>query len=576
MKNEDKTKQQLAEELEIVSKQLARQQESEQLYRAIFESAVTPMVLIEEDTTLSLVNTEFEELSGYSRAEVEGKKSWMDFVAKDDLLRMKEYHRLRRIDPTAAPKSYTFRFIDRYGKLKYIFVTLGMVPGTKRSIASLMDITERRRLELELRESEEKYRVLAESANDGILVVQDGMVKFANHKVTEFQGLSIEEITSTSFEELVHPDDRQMVAEHYEKRLRGEKPRERYPVRIVDRNGGIRWIETSSSSIMWEGSPAVLSIIRDVTERKQAEGRLEHLNLALRAIRKVNQLIVREKERDRLLKRACSSLIETRGYYNAWIALLDESGRLVTTAEAGLGEDFLPVVERLKRGELTVCGKLALEQSEVVVTEDPRSTCTDCPLADKYQGRGAMTVRLEHGSRVYGSLSISIPVTFVTDRQEQTLLREVAADIALALYAMELEEEREQAEQALRQAREYAEAIVDTVREPLVVLDADLRVVSANRSFYRTFKVTAEETEGRFIYELGNRQWDIPRLRELLEQILPQNTKFDDFVVEHDFPAIGRRTMLLNARRIYRERKKMDMILLAIEDITERKQKETA
>jgi len=134
--------------------------------------------------------------------------------------------------------------------------------------------------------------------------------------------------------------------------------------------------------------------------------------------------------------------------------------------------------------------------------------------------------------------------------------------------------ESEVALRGLREAKELAEDIFNTVREPLLVLDADLRVISANRSFYQTFKVAPEETEGQLIYDLGNRQWDIPRLRELLEQILPEDTKFDNFEVEHDFPTIGRRVMLLNARRVCREAHKTQMILLAIEDITERKQAE--
>ena len=130
------------------------------------------------------------------------------------------------------------------------------------------------------------------------------------------------------------------------------------------------------------------------------------------------------------------------------------------------------------------------------------------------------------------------------------------------------EANRKRAEEVARAAREYAESIVATVREPLVILDAELRVVTANRSFYSDFHVNPEESEGQLIYELGNRQWDIPKLRELLEEILPKNTKFDDFEVEHDFETIGRRTMLLNARRIYGEANKTQMVLLAIEDIT--------
>lgn len=116
--------------------------------------------------------------------------------------------------------------------------------------------------------------------------------------------------------------------------------------------------------------------------------------------------------------------------------------------------------------------------------------------------------------------------------------------------------------------------IVETIREPLLVLDRDLRVVTVSRSFYEFFKVKPEETVGQFIYDLGDKQWDISKLRELLETILPQQTAFDNYEVEHDFVTIGRRTLLLNARQIEREVDKERIILLAIEDITERKKYE--
>jgi two-component system, chemotaxis family, CheB/CheR fusion protein len=130
-------------------------------------------------------------------------------------------------------------------------------------------------------------------------------------------------------------------------------------------------------------------------------------------------------------------------------------------------------------------------------------------------------------------------------------------------------------EQRALGAKAYAENIVQTVREPLLVLDADLRVQSANKSFYETFRATAEDTEGRVLYELGDRQWDIPDLRRLLTELLLQKEILDDFQVEHNFKEIGLRTLLLNAR-IIQQNSEGPLILLAIEDITKRKQGEDA
>ena len=130
--------------------------------------------------------------------------------------------------------------------------------------------------------------------------------------------------------------------------------------------------------------------------------------------------------------------------------------------------------------------------------------------------------------------------------------------------------ERRKAQQIIEEARAYAETILETMREPLIVLDTDLKIISANKSFYQTFKVDHKETQGRFIYDLGNRQWDIPKLRQLLGDILTKKTTVDGYEIKHDFETIGQKAMLLNARRLTN----MHMILITIDDITERKRLE--
>jgi len=117
----------------------------------------------------------------------------------------------------------------------------------------------------------------------------------------------------------------------------------------------------------------------------------------------------------------------------------------------------------------------------------------------------------------------------------------------------------------------YIRTVIDTAHEPFLVLDSELRVLSANRTFYRFFRVKRKSTEHSLVYDLGDGQWDIPALRSLLEKILPKNTFFTDYEVDHDFPEIGRKTLLLNARRIYSANNKLPIILLAMEDISKRK-----
>ena len=163
----------------------------------------------------------------------------------------------------------------------------------------------------------------------------------------------------------------------------------------------------------------------------------------------------------------------------------------------------------------------------------------------------------------------SIPVQL-----DSIAARDPTSRVTLCRTAITDVTDLKQAATAVREARLLAEAIVETVREPLLVLNAELRVQSANRSFYQTFQVTQEETQNLLIYELGDHQWDIPRLRHLLEHVLPEKDQFIDFEVQRCFERIGQRTMVLSARAILREAGRPGLILLAIEDITDRKRAE--
>ncbi len=244
-----------------------------------------------------------------------------------------------------------------------------------------------------------------------------------------------------------------------------------------------------------------ITIFHDITERKKSEERLVHLNVVLKAIRDVNQLIAREKERDKLLKEVCNKLVENLGYYNVWISLFDESGKFVSAAESGLDEDFLPLVEHFKKGKLTNCALKALKQSEIVVIENPPTDCGDCPLAKMYQGRGGLSARIEHLGSVYGLVTASTMKSCIQYREEQDLFKELAGDLAFALYSIRLEEDRKKVEQALQQAKRDWERTFDSVPDLIAIIDNQHRIVRANRAMANRLGTTPEQCAGLYCFK---------------------------------------------------------------------------
>ncbi len=248
--------------------------ESEDRYKTIFETTGTATVVIEEDTKISLVNEEFEKLTGYSREEVEDKKSWTEFVVKEDLERMIKHHRERRVDPKLAPDKYEFRLINKNGSIRDIFLTIAMIPGTKRSIASLLDITGHRRSEEALKESEERYRRLVESSPDGILVHNQREFIYFNMAAAKILGAANpEEIIGKPIRQFIHPDYWGIVKD----RLRLEKKGKAVP--LIEE----KWLRLDGTPVdvdvvaipsTHNGKLEVHAVIRDITERKQAEENL--------------------------------------------------------------------------------------------------------------------------------------------------------------------------------------------------------------------------------------------------------------------------------------------------------------
>src|SRR5512133_219978 len=397
---------------------------------------------------------------------------------------------------------------------------------------ALIDITARRQAEDALRENEQHMYRLAEMAVKAIIMMDDsGMVTYCNAAAEKMFGCSPAEITGRNFHSLFIPQQIYTTAElgvaNFKELGTGPLIGKTTEVIALRKDGAEFPLELSISALKLQGKWHAIGIMTDVTERKQFETQIQDAReYAENIVETVREPLV-------VLNYDLKVLTANHSFYETFKVTPDET----------IGNFIYDIGNR----------QWDIPSLRVLVEEIlPHDT-----VINGYE--------VEHDFPDIGRKTVLL-------NARQIFREEIGSHIIL--LAMEDITERKQLEATSRDAREYAENIVETVREPLVVLNSDLKVLTANHSFYNTFKVNPEETIGNFIYDLGNRQWDIPSLRVLIEEILPHDTVINGYEVEHDFPDIGRKNILLNARQILRENIGSRIILLAMEDITTRKQLE--
>lgn len=261
---------------ELLKRAEERLQESEKTYRTIFENTGAATILIEQDTTIAMANTEFAKLTGFSREEIEGKMSWVNFIHHDDRARMVDYHYRRRMDPKAAPRNYECRFFNRHHDMLTCFLTVAVLPESTRSVASFLDVTETIQAREALRESEERYRLLVETMNDG-LGVQDGhgILTYVNDRICEILGYTREELIGRPAFDLLAEASRGVWLDEMVKRTSGRF--DPYEASWKNRRGEIVHTLVSPRPLYdaqgnFTGSFAVFT---DITSRKKAEEALK-------------------------------------------------------------------------------------------------------------------------------------------------------------------------------------------------------------------------------------------------------------------------------------------------------------
>jgi len=364
----------------------------------------------------------------------------------------------------------------------------------------IRELAELRRRAAEHQQAAGRYHLPVEQANEAIVVSQEGVIKFVNPKATELTGYSEEEMISSPFTKFLHPDDREVILERHLARLRGEEIHHIQPFRIIDKRGKVKWVESKPVVITWEGRPAGLSFMSDVTDRVMAQERILRQNALLKAINRILQEAL-TCERDEDIAHVCLAVAEElTGSRFGFIGEVNQGGRFdtITLSDPGWEACRTPVSEAVVmirdmpiRG---IWGRV-LRDERPVIANDPSSHPDSVGVPEGHPPLTSfLGVPLKQGGRVIGMIALANKASGYEPADQQAV---EALAVAFVEALM-----RKRAEMALRESRAQIQAIVDNAPAVIFVRDTRGRYLLINRGYEERFSVTREELVGRTPYEV--------------------------------------------------------------------------
>lgn len=429
--------------------------DSEKRYRAVFENTGTAMIIFGDDTIITMANAEAERLSGYSRAEIEGKKSWTEFVHPEDLAKMRSYHAQRGEQPSSVPRSYEFRLITRSGGVKNIFQTVSLIPGTRLRVASLVDVTDRKRAEEQLDYQVRLLNTLLENLPVGVFMVEapTGKPLVANEQAKMLLGRGImPDVTKETLTEAYkayrgasnepYPiDEMPIVRGMYGERSHIDD------MRVVRPDGTEVLIEVFGSPVQDKDSRVKASIVSffDVTERKRAE---QERNRLISILENTNDLVAIARPDFSLvyMNRAGRNLL-------GWSEDDPLEGRTIADVHPTWAHDLI-----LKEG-VPVAIKEGVWSGETALV-----------------GAGGKEIPVSH-----------VIIAHRSTHDDVEFYSAIIRDIS----------EIKEAERALRESEERFRSVVETARDSIVTVDESGTIVSWNRGAEQMYGYLAEEAIGK-------------------------------------------------------------------------------
>jgi PAS domain S-box-containing protein len=345
-----------------------------------------------------------------------------------------------------------------------------------------IDITDRVQAEEGLRQSESNFRELADSASDGILIgTPEGIHVYANRGAAEITAYDADELVGMGIRDLVHPEELETVLDTYRKRVEGQPAQRQYETRFVRKDGTAVPVELAGARTVWQGRPADLVIIRDISERKRAEEELRRLNRTLKMLSECNQALVRAESEEQLLPDICRIIVEDGGYRLAWVgyAEQDEARTVRPVAQMGYDEGYVSRTDitwaDTERGRGPT--GTAIRSGEPCIVTNMLSAPAYAPWRHDAERRGyqsSIALPLVAEGRTLGALNIYASEADAFDASEVDTLMELARDLGYGIQALRHREERRRAEAALKEYSERLEEMVEERTEQLRLAQDEL------------------------------------------------------------------------------------------------------
>ncbi len=385
--------------------------------------------------------------------------------------------------------------------LRALVLVAFLVSGVGVALA----MASRRRAEAALRRSESVLSAIFHHANDAIFLHgldehgMPGRFLEVNRLACQRLGYSREELLTMSPRDIDATADAARVPRIMERLRRSGAISFEGAHQAAD--GHAIPVEVSSALFDLQGTPTVVSVARDVSERIQARREIEHLNRVLRAIRNVNQLITRERDPDELCRQACEYITDARGYTAAWIARTGPDGDVLAVAHSALAERMAAFQRQLRDEGCPACARRAADSAGAAAIRKPWQGCEGCVLREVEPEGDVVAVRLSYGERDWGALCVCRPADLPIAEGEKGLLCEVAGDLAFALHSIEIEERNLRAEQALRRSEEQYRMLAENTLDCIWAMDLELHFTYVNRAVEMVFGYSQREFIGTHLSE---------------------------------------------------------------------------